>query len=117
MDDAVDRLLAVLRSADRVGMAGPLLLNADGSEQAGGRRKLPKPSLDLARATGAGAASQAPSLPVLRFLAASKSDMSPSHINTRSETITESCPNQINGIVRASECSARGTRRVCTNPR
>ena len=53
MDDAVDRLLAALRSADRVGMAGPLLVNTDGSEQAGGRRKLPKPSLVLAWATGA----------------------------------------------------------------
>jgi GT2 family glycosyltransferase len=53
MDDAVDRLLITLRSADRVEMAGPLLLNTDGSEQAGGRRKLPKPSLVLAWATGA----------------------------------------------------------------
>ena len=53
MDDAVDRLLVALRSADRVGMAGPLLVNTDGSEEAGGRRKLPKPSLVLAWATGA----------------------------------------------------------------
>jgi GT2 family glycosyltransferase len=53
MEDAVDRLLTALRSADRVGMAGPFLLNTDGSEQAGGRRKLPKPSLVLAWATGA----------------------------------------------------------------
>jgi GT2 family glycosyltransferase len=43
MDDAVDRLLAVLQSTDRIGMAGPLLLNTDRSEQAGGRRKLPRP--------------------------------------------------------------------------
>ena len=76
MDDAVDRLLAALRSADRVGMEGPLLLNTDGSEQAGGRRKLPKPSLVLAWATG-GAAGPAPSLPILRFLAASRSASGP----------------------------------------
>lgn len=53
MEGAVDRLSTALRSADRVGMVGPLLLNADGSEQAGGRRKLPMPSLVLARAAGA----------------------------------------------------------------
>jgi GT2 family glycosyltransferase len=53
MDDAVGRLLTALRFADRVAMAGPLLLNTDGSEQAGGRRKLPTPSLVLGWATGA----------------------------------------------------------------
>jgi GT2 family glycosyltransferase len=53
IDDAVDQLLTALRSADRVAMAGPLLLNTDGSEQAGGRRKLPTPSLVLGWATGA----------------------------------------------------------------
>ena len=50
-EGAVERLITALRSANRVGMVGPLLLNTDGSEQAGGRRKLPKPSLVLARAT------------------------------------------------------------------
>src|SRR5262249_3666022 len=34
-------------------MVGPLLLNPDGSEQAGGRRKLPTPSLVLSRAAAA----------------------------------------------------------------
>jgi GT2 family glycosyltransferase len=53
MEDAIDRLITALRSADRIGMAGPLLLNADGTEQAGGRRKFPMPSLTLAWATGA----------------------------------------------------------------
>jgi|SRR5271169_5214424 len=53
MEGAIDRLITALQSADRVGMVGPLLLNPDGSEQAGGRRKLPMPSLVLARATGA----------------------------------------------------------------
>jgi glycosyltransferase involved in cell wall biosynthesis len=43
VEGAVERLITALRSADRVGMVGPLLLNADGTEQAGGRRKLPTP--------------------------------------------------------------------------
>jgi GT2 family glycosyltransferase len=50
MEGAVNRLITVLRLADRIGMVGPLLLNTDGSEQAGGRRKLPMPSLVVARA-------------------------------------------------------------------
>jgi GT2 family glycosyltransferase len=53
LEGAVERLISALRSADRVGMVGPLLLNADGSEQAGGRRKLPRPSIAIARAAGA----------------------------------------------------------------
>ena len=36
MAAAIEGLITVLRSADRVGMVGPLLLNPDGSEQAGG---------------------------------------------------------------------------------
>jgi GT2 family glycosyltransferase len=52
MEGAVDHLISALRSADRIGMAGPLLLNDDGSEQAGGRRKLPTPQLVLWRAIG-----------------------------------------------------------------
>jgi GT2 family glycosyltransferase len=47
MEGAIDRLLTVLRSTDRVGMVGPFLVNIDGSEQAGGRRKLPTPRLVL----------------------------------------------------------------------
>ncbi len=50
MEGAVERLIETLRS-DHIGMVGPLLLNPDGSEQAGGRRKLPLPSLVLLRAT------------------------------------------------------------------
>ena len=53
MEGAIDHLLAALRSTDRIGMVGPLMLNPDGSEQAGGRRKLPMPSLVLLRAAGA----------------------------------------------------------------
>jgi GT2 family glycosyltransferase len=53
LEGAVERLISALRSADRVGMVGPLLLNADGSEQPGGRRKLPRPSIAIARAAGA----------------------------------------------------------------
>jgi GT2 family glycosyltransferase len=53
MEGAIDHLIKALRSTDRVGIVGPLLLNPDGSEQAGGRRKLPTPSLVLSRAAGA----------------------------------------------------------------
>ncbi len=45
INGVVDRLITVLRSIDRVGIVGPLLLNPDGSEQAGGRRRLPTPWL------------------------------------------------------------------------
>lgn len=39
IEGAIDRVVTVLRSTDRVGgMVGPLLLNPDGSEHAGGRR-------------------------------------------------------------------------------
>jgi len=41
--DAIERLIAVLRGRPDAGMAGPLLLNPDGSEQAGGRRIFPTP--------------------------------------------------------------------------
>jgi GT2 family glycosyltransferase len=51
MEGAIDRLITVLRSIDRVGMVGPLLLNPDGSEQAGGRRRLPTPSRVLGQFT------------------------------------------------------------------
>jgi GT2 family glycosyltransferase len=52
-DGAIERLITVLRSADRVGMVGPHLLNPDGSEQVGGRRRLPTPSLVLFGAAAA----------------------------------------------------------------
>jgi GT2 family glycosyltransferase len=53
MEGAIDRLITALRSANHVGIVGPLLLNPDLSEQAGGRRMLPTPSLVLARFFGA----------------------------------------------------------------
>jgi GT2 family glycosyltransferase len=46
---AVERLIDVLRSSDSVGICGPLLLNPDGSEQAGGRRVVPTPWRSLVR--------------------------------------------------------------------
>ena len=49
---AIERLIAALTSTDSVGMVGPLLLNPDGSEQAGGRRKFPLPRTALAHALG-----------------------------------------------------------------
>lgn len=50
VNGAIDLLITALRSSDRVGMAGPLLLNPDGSEQAGGRRRFPTPRLILLQA-------------------------------------------------------------------
>ena len=50
MPGAVERLIDVLESRADAGMAGPLLLNPDGSEQAGGRRKIPTPRLAISRA-------------------------------------------------------------------
>jgi GT2 family glycosyltransferase len=46
-EGAVEYLIAALQSAERVGMVGPLLLNPDGSEQSGGRRKIPMPRVVL----------------------------------------------------------------------
>ena len=43
LDGAIDRLMDALASTPEAGMAGPLLLNPDGSEQAGGRRAVPTP--------------------------------------------------------------------------
>lgn len=40
---AVATLLASLQSGERVGMVGGLLVNEDGTEQAGGRRAVPTP--------------------------------------------------------------------------
>jgi GT2 family glycosyltransferase len=52
-DGAIERLITILQSTDRIGMVGPHLLNPDGSEQAGGRRRLPTPSLVLFGAAAA----------------------------------------------------------------
>jgi GT2 family glycosyltransferase len=52
-DGAIERLITILRSTDHVGVVGPHLLNPDGSEQAGGRRRLPTPSLVLFGAAAA----------------------------------------------------------------
>lgn len=41
--DALEKLLNCLKASPESGMAGPLLLNPDGTEQAGGRRSIPTP--------------------------------------------------------------------------
>ncbi len=50
--DSVHRLIAILTSSPNIGMVGPLVLNSDGSEQAGGRRVVPTPEKAFARAAG-----------------------------------------------------------------
>lgn len=45
-------LLNVMTADDRVGMVGGLLVNSDGTEQAGGRRAIPTPWRSFARAFG-----------------------------------------------------------------
>jgi GT2 family glycosyltransferase len=52
--DALQRLLAALRARPDAGMAGPLILNSDGSEQRGCRRYLPDPRRALMRVLGLG---------------------------------------------------------------
>ena len=47
LDGAIERLLEVLVSSERVGMVGPLLLNPDGSEQAGDAVRSQRPGLRL----------------------------------------------------------------------
>lgn len=49
---AVDELVRVLEADNSVGMAGGLIINPDGSEQAGGRRAVPTPWRSLVRAFG-----------------------------------------------------------------
>lgn len=49
---AVRDLLSELRSDKKIGMTGGLLLNEDGSEQAGGRRAVPTPWRSFVRAFG-----------------------------------------------------------------
>lgn len=51
-DDALGGLLSCLKSSPDVGMAGPLVLNPDGTEQAGGRRSVPTPWRSFVRAFG-----------------------------------------------------------------
>lgn len=51
---ALARLMALLDSHPDAGMAGPLILNADGSEQRGCRRYLPDPRRALMRVLGLG---------------------------------------------------------------
>ena len=46
------RLLEAMRADERVGMVGGLLVNPDGTEQAGGRRAIPTPWRSFVRAFG-----------------------------------------------------------------
>ena len=50
--DAIDTLLAALHSDEQVGMVGALMVNEDGTEQAGGRRAIPTPWRSFVRAFG-----------------------------------------------------------------
>ncbi|MFA5252375.1 MAG: glycosyltransferase family 2 protein [Phycisphaerae bacterium] len=50
--DALKKLIGCLKKYPGVGMAGPLLLNPDGTEQAGGRRTVPTPWRSFVRAFG-----------------------------------------------------------------
>lgn len=50
--EALSRMLEVLSGDKSIGMAGGLLCNPDGSEQAGGRRRFPTPQRAFARAFG-----------------------------------------------------------------
>lgn len=50
--NALEKLLSCIKSSPRIGMAGPLLLNRDGTEQAGGRRSIPTPWRSFVRAFG-----------------------------------------------------------------
>lgn len=54
MPGAIEHLIDTLERRPHAGMAGPVLLNPDGSEQAGGRRKFPTPRLAAVRAFGLG---------------------------------------------------------------
>jgi GT2 family glycosyltransferase len=48
----LEHLIELTRGDDSVGMAGGMLVNADGSEQAGGRRAIPTPWRSFVRAFG-----------------------------------------------------------------
>jgi len=49
---ALEKLIDSIEKNKRVGMAGPLLLNPDGKEQAGGRRAVPTPWRSFVRVFG-----------------------------------------------------------------
>jgi len=50
--DALEKLIDCMKKFPQVGMVGPLLLNPDGTEQAGGRRAVPTPWRSFVRAFG-----------------------------------------------------------------
>ena len=50
--DALEKLLLCMKSLQQTGMAGPLVLNPDGTEQAGGRRAVPTPWRSFVRIFG-----------------------------------------------------------------
>lgn len=50
--NALSKLLSCLKSSPKAGMVGPLILNPDGTEQAGGRRSVPTPWRSFVRAFG-----------------------------------------------------------------
>ena len=50
--EALGILLACMKSSPQVGMAGALILNPDGTEQAGGRRAVPTPWRSFVRISG-----------------------------------------------------------------
>jgi len=51
-NNALEMMMACMKSFPRAGITGPLLLNMDGSEQAGGRRAVPTPWRSFVRAFG-----------------------------------------------------------------
>jgi len=50
--EAIETLLTCMKSSPQAGMVGPLILNPDGTEQAGGRRAVPTPWRSFVRAFG-----------------------------------------------------------------
>ena len=50
--DALETMITCMKSIPQAAMAGPLLLNLDGTEQAGGRRAVPTPWRSFIRAFG-----------------------------------------------------------------
>jgi len=50
--DALETLLSCMKSSPQAGIAGPLILNPDGTEQAGGRRAIPTPWRSFIRTFG-----------------------------------------------------------------
>jgi len=51
-NQALGKLLRCMQTSPEIGMAGPLLLNVDGTEQASCRRRIPTPWIALVRALG-----------------------------------------------------------------